>query len=158
LPVEALEVLLALLAGVSLGTLLSTIAYHRRVSTLEARLGRLEAELQGLKDVAAERGSRLGLLESRLQEIEARLARVGETLSTIQDIVLQPGSEPPTPSPRRDPSLEDEEEDEDLINLKILALRRQGYSIRQIARELGIPKSTVHKRLKRLQERGLRIH
>ena len=40
--------------------------------------------------------------------------------------------------------------DDRYIDLKILALYQKGYSIRQIAKELGLSKSTVHRKLKKL--------
>jgi len=166
--------LLALVGGVSLGIGVSTLYAYRRVSTLEARVSSLESENRGLRQlleekarrleeadrslraILEERDSRLRLLEEKLGELEDRLGEVSSRMSMLSDLVGSLVKQPEEPSGETESKVslkpKELEEDPELIDMRILVLRRQGYSIRKIAQELGIPKSTVHKRLKRLLE------
>ncbi len=91
--------------------------------------------------------------DSDTKVLEYRLSRIEERVKTLEDYVLTTLKEREEPmKPRRIEGRKDREVDNEIINLKILALHKNGYSIRQIAREVGLPKSTVHKRLKKLLE------
>ena len=162
--------LLAVLGGVSLVLGVSTLRLRAQVSTLEARVSTLESENRGLRElleertsrleeadrglrgILEERDSRLKLLEERVLGLEERLEGVSSRVTMLGDLVetlvKQPEGEPSSSGKQSE-----ELEDPDIVNMKILVLRKQGYSIRQIAKELGIPKSTVHKRLKQLIKR-----
>ncbi len=166
--------LLALLGGVSLGIGVSTLYAYRRVSTLEARVSSLESENRalreileektrrleeankGLRAILEERDSRLKLLEEKLGELENKLSGVSSRVSILSDLVGSLAKQPEGSSRERESEISlkpnDLEEDPELLDMRILVLRRQGYSIRKIAQELGIPKSTVHKKLKKLLE------
>ena len=162
-----IEGLLVALSTMSLVLGVSTLYVYRKLSTLRGRVDALESENRSLRELFQdrirglesevgyvkrmfeERGSRLNLIESRLEDVESRLGSLETRLSSIQDLVLtlsRNGDGGGTPEPQ--PHIEDQ--DPEIVDMRILLLHRQGYSIRRIARELGIPKSTVHKRLKRL--------
>ena len=81
------------------------------------------------------------LLEERVKNLEERLQVIEDYIqSTIK------GNE------REQPREEGNNNgvDWELVNLRIITLYKNGYSIRQIARELGLSKSSVHRRLRRM--------
>ncbi len=156
MPVEAATWLLLSLGflGGTLGTL-SWLYY--RLRGIEAELGetrekvsRLEAENKLLERLLGEREERIKLLQHRVEKLEEQLASLEDKVGYLQSIAL--GKEAPQSQAQAGQS-ELEELDQELIDLKILALYKQGYSIRQIAKEVGLSKSTVHRRLKKLLEK-----
>ena len=128
---------------------------RERVRELEERLRKLEAENTYLQGLLEERGSRLKLLEDRLAALEAEnktlrteLQEAWNKLHTLEDLVVSTAAT----KPKEPQGGSDQEQaiEQDLLDLKILALYRQGYSIREIAKVVGLSKSTVHRRLKKL--------
>ena len=134
--IETLVLLLTGVLGVSLGTL-STYLYTR------GKLEGLRDQVDMLKSMFQERDGRLTHLENAYEKIEDRIA-------VLEDITLERHGHL-KPQPKRE-TPKGNGEDREILDLKILALHKNGYSIRQIAREVGLPKSTVHKRLKKLLE------
>lgn len=137
--IETLILLLAGVLGVSVGTL-STYLYMRQ------RLEALGSRVDMLVSLVEERGVRLKRLEDSYKGLEDRLS-VLEDLAVHRSAPANPRIDVESSSTGSSGGEEDE-----ILNLKILALHKNGYSIRQIAREVGLSKSTVHKRLKRLLE------
>ena len=134
--IETLVLLLTGVLGVSLGTL-STYLYFRQ------RIGFLDSKVDMLKSMFQERDGRLKHLEDIYTKLEDRIA-------VLEDITLERHGHL-KPQPKRE-APGGNGEDREILDLKIMALHKNGYSIRQIAREVGLPKSTVHKRLKKLLE------
>ena len=164
---EILVSLVAAVAGASLGTLLSYIALRSRLQALGERLASLEAEAERLKGALGERGRSLVELGSRLGELEGRVALLAEEVGALRELAVQRSAEPSVGGERGGDAAKLEgglgkTDEEELLNLKILVLHKRGYSIRQIAREVGLSKTAVHRRLKRLlsqpgrQQRGSR--
>lgn len=158
MPVEAATWLLLSLGflGGTLGTL-SWLYYRLRGIEAELRetrekVSRLEAENKLLERLLGEREERIKLLQDRVEKLEEQLASLEDKVGYLQSIAL--GKEAPPQGKEQDQGQEGLEEiDQELIDLKILALYKQGYSIRQIAKEVGLSKSTVHRRLKKLLEK-----
>ena len=169
--IVAVGVLLSL--GVGLGTLGTVLWLKGRVERLEAgqarlradqervaveleeKLRKLEAEVAYLRELLEERGSRLKLLEDKLEVLEtenkalrAELEEARERLRALEDLALARLEEKSRRS--GDGETHDQDLERELLDLKILALYRQGYSIREIAKMVGLSKSTVHRRLKKL--------
>jgi DNA-directed RNA polymerase specialized sigma24 family protein len=138
MPVDVALLGALLSLGVGLGTL-------GTVLTLKARVSRLEAENRYLRELLEERGSRLKLVEDRLERLEAENRELRERLAALEDIAA--ASREPSEKQKTNSS---QELERDLVDLKILALYRQGYSIREIAKMVGLSKSTVHRRLRKL--------
>ena len=103
----------------------------------------LRSELRDLRRRYEDLLSEMAGLRLRLEEREAEVRDLKESLTYILN--RRRGSKETSPSAARDPN----------IDLKVLALRQQGMSIREIARALGISKSTVHRILKRVEEADL---
>lgn len=140
MPVDMVAMLLAALLAVSLGTLGTLHRLSRRNELLEGKVRRLEEENRALKE----------LIEEERRTLEERLKRYEERIAALEDLALGEYKHPkPRPRENTNNRGEDGELEEEVLNLRILALYRNGYSIRQIARELGLSKSTVHRRLKR---------
>jgi len=136
--IETLLLVVAGVLGVSIGTAGTYLYFKSKVDSLSS-------QVELLKSVFQEREERLRLLLSRLDKLDDRV-------SILEDLTV--GRTSQGEKPRVKPSLDSarDEEDREIIDLKIIALHKNGYSIRQIAREVGLSKSTVHKRLKRLLE------
>jgi transcriptional regulator of acetoin/glycerol metabolism len=131
-----------------LGTLLSLglgLGTLGTVLLLRARVSRLEAENKYLRELLEERGSRLKLVEDRLAALEAENRELRERLAALEDIAVSR-----EPSEQQETNNKQGEIERDLLDLKILALYKQGHSIREIAKIVGLSKSTVHRRLKKL--------
>ena len=124
--------ILTLIAGVSLGTAGITF--------------------KSTRELLKERDERLKLLEKKIDEIEDMLKKHSERLSTLEDFALSSlkGSDV---SQERKQEEKTQEEDDEEIDLRIWVLYNNGYSIRQIADDLGISKSTVHRRLQKILQR-----
>ena len=123
---------LALVAGVSLGT----------AGTV----------LRSTRGLLKEKDERLELLEEKIGEVEALLKKHGERISTLEDFTLSSFKEGGVKHQESAP----EEDDEDL-DLRIWVLYNNGYSLRRIAGELGLSKSTVQRRLQKvMQQRAKR--
>jgi len=91
--------------------------------------------------------------ESDTKVLEYRLSKIEERVKTLEDYILSSLEERERPERPLGPrERKADREEEEIVNLKILTLYKNGYSIRQIAREVGLSKSTVHKRLKKLLE------
>ncbi len=91
--------------------------------------------------------------DSDTKVLEYRLSKIEERVKTLEDYILSSLEERERPDrPLRPRERKADSEEEEIVNLKILTLYKNGYSIRQIAREVGLSKSTVHKRLKKLLE------
>ncbi|HIC99565.1 MAG TPA: winged helix-turn-helix transcriptional regulator [Pyrodictiaceae archaeon] len=157
LDIVAVGVLLSLVVGLgTLGTVLLVRGWverlrgeqERAIAELRERLSKLEAETAYLRDLLEERGSRLKLLGDRLEELRSELEEARERLRALEDLALARLEEKPKKRESGETSGQDLERD--LLDLKILALYRQGYSIREIAKMVGLSKSTVHRRLKKL--------
>jgi len=93
--------------------------------------------------------SRIDKLNSRVKELEDELARVrGELrrfedrVSTLEDFKIE--------SIRGLDKGGDKPKEDKYLDLKILKLYSEGKSIREIASEVGMSKSSVHRRLKKL--------
>jgi hypothetical protein len=93
--------------------------------------------------------SRIDTLNSRVKELEDELARVrGELrrfedrVSTLEDFKIE--------SVRGLDKGGDRPKEDKYLDLKILKLYSEGKSIREIASEVGMSKSSVHRRLKKL--------
>ncbi len=156
MPVEAATWLLLSLGflGGTLGTL-SWLYYRLRGIEAELRetrekVSRLEAENKLLERLLGEREERIKLLQHRVEKLEEQLASLEDKVGYLQSIAL---SKEALQSQDQAGRGELEELDQELIDLKILALYKQGYSIRQIAKEVGLSKSTVHRRLRKLLEK-----
>ncbi|HIP66242.1 MAG TPA: winged helix-turn-helix transcriptional regulator [Pyrodictium sp.] len=127
-------------------------ADQKRVAVeLEEKLEKLEAEVAYLRKLLEERSSRLKLLEDKLEALKAEnralRAELGEArdrLRALEDLVLARMGE------KAKIEAHEQNLERELLDLKILALYKQGYSIREIAKMVGLSKSTVHRRLKKL--------
>jgi hypothetical protein len=93
--------------------------------------------------------SRIDTLNSRVKNLEDELARVrGELrrfedrVSTLEDFKIE--------SVRGLDKRGDRPKEDKYLDLKILKLYSEGKSIREIASEVGMSKSSVHRRLKKL--------
>jgi len=82
-------------------------------------------------------------LKKKLEDLK----RIEDRLHLLEELVLERNKPIEKPKPvaqkRRDI-------DEEYINMKIYVLYKQGKSIREIAKQLGLSKSTVHRRLKKI--------
>ncbi len=79
--------------------------------------------------------------------LEERLGKVEERIQVLEDYVqssIRDGGEMKQ-QPRSNDNV-----DWELVDLRIITLYRNGYSIRGIARELGLSKSSVHRRLRKI--------
>ncbi len=138
----ATVVVLSLVLGVSLsGTAVILVWLRREVSHLRKINSELLSRYEELRELLLSREDRLPELEDRLHTIEKVVAALSKGAQSREGTRQQPKPK----QVQRTPALE----------LKVLALRQQGLSIRQIARALGISKSTVHRILKEAEEADL---
>lgn len=129
----ATVVVLSLVLGVSLsGTAVILVWLRREVSHLRKINSELLSRYEELRELLLSREDRLPELEDRLHTIEKVVAALSKGAQSREGTRQQPKQVQRTPA----------------LELKVLALRQQGLSIRQIARALGISKSTVHRILK----------
>ena len=119
------------LLGVA-GTLGTYWKLSQRIREMERKLGELKRELSATR-----------VLEDKVKLLE----------DIIREHVLgkQDNIKPRLKSKQSDRRVNGF--DEEYLDLKIYVLYKQGKSIREIARELGLSKSTVHRRLKKIVEK-----
>jgi len=135
----ATVVVLSLVLGVSLsGTVTILVWLRREVSHLHKINSELLSRYEELKELLLSR-------EDKLPELEDRLHTIEKVVAALSKGAPSKGTRQQPKQVQRTPALE----------LKVLALRQQGLSIRQIARALGISKSTVHRILKEAGEADL---
>jgi len=80
-----------------------------------------------------------------------KVKEVEDRLSTLEDVVLSRGSKGGEVEEHTKTGNTSAKEGRDrFLDLKILALHSKGLSIREIAREVGLSKSAVHKRLEKI--------
>ena len=148
--VEAVIWLLLSLA-LGLGTLVWFKLRYITVETREFRkhIEHLETLNNLLVHLIKDREEKIKLLQDRLENLELRLGSIEDSLDHLRFI-----SSDIEMNTQARKSIKLDEIDQEVLDLKILVLYRQGYSIRQIAKELGLSKSTIHRRLKKLHEKA----
>lgn len=93
---------------------------------IDVRVEDLRKELASLRDYVDRYREKIDILENRLKSLEEKVDLIDKKTQSIE---VQPS------------------EDDDIV-LKVVELRKKGYSLKRIAEELDIPLSRVRKILK----------
>jgi len=114
---------------------------------LSSEFMRFKEDLKNLKEVT----ERLNSIEAGMADYGVKVKEIEDRLSTLEDVILSKGSksEEVEEITKTDNTSTKEGKDR-FLDLKILALHSKGLSIREIAREVGLSKSAVHKRLEKI--------
>jgi predicted nucleic acid-binding Zn-ribbon protein len=91
-------------------------------------VGKIESGLEEISKVSENEKIRIELMEKKIEDIEHRIEELQKRI------------------------LEFEETSSDDISLKVITLRKRGYSLKRISEELKIPISRVRKILKTMTE------
>jgi len=113
---------------------------------LSSEFMRFKEGLKNLKEVT----ERLNSIEAGMADYEARVKEVEDRLSTLEDVVLSKGSKSEEVAEIAKANNVGGGRSDKFLDLKILTLHSKGLSIREIAREVGLSKSAVHKRLAKI--------
>jgi len=114
---------------------------------LSSEFTRFKEDLKNLKEVT----ERLNSIEAGIADYEVKVKEFENRLSTLEDVVLSRGSKSKeVEEPAKTGNTSAKEGRDKFLDLKILALHSKGLSIREIAREVGLSKSAVHKRLEKI--------
>lgn len=98
------------------------------IDDVKRYVGKIESGLEEINKVSENEKIRIELLEKKIEDIEHRVEEIWKRV------------------------LEFEETSSDDISLKVITLRKQGYSMKRISEELKIPISRVRKILKAVAE------
>jgi len=114
---------------------------------LSSEFMRFKEDLKNLKEVTG----RLNSIEVGIADYGVKVKEFENRLSTLEDVVLSRGSKSKeVEEPTKTGNTSTKEGRDKFLDLKILALHSKGLSIREIAREVGLSKSAVHKRLEKI--------
>jgi len=129
-------VLLGLAVALSLsGTLIVSHALKAEVSRLRERVEALSSRYEELRL----ENERLKLELERVREAVGRIDDLEEVIKLLLEKKEAKDSSPSKATATRDP----------MLDLKIISLHKQGYSLRKIAEVVGLSKSTVHRIIKK---------
>ncbi|PUA31714.1 MAG: hypothetical protein B7O98_08815 [Zestosphaera tikiterensis] len=114
---------------------------------LSSEFMRFKEDLKNLKEVT----ERLNSIEAGIADYGARVKEFEDRLLTLEDVILSKGSKSKeVEEPAKTGNTSAKEGRDKFLDLKILALHSKGLSIREIAKEVGLSKSAVHKRLEKI--------
>lgn len=114
---------------------------------LSSEFTEFKEDLKNLKEFTG----RLNSIEAGIADYGAKVKEFEDRLSTLEDIVLSRGSRGgEVEEPVKTNNTSAKEGKDKFLDLKILALHSKGLSVREIAREVGLSKSAVHKRLEKI--------
>jgi len=113
---------------------------------LSSEFMRFKEDLKNLKEVT----EKLNSIEAGIADYGARVKEFEDRLSTLEDVVLSKGSRGGEVEEHAKTNNVGGGGSDKFLDLKILTLHSKGLSIREIAREVGLSKSAVHKRLEKI--------